>query len=491
MALTVTNTNTISLLNILNKNSLDMANSLKQLATGRKINSGKDNPAGLIAFSKLNDELIAVGASLTNNQRTDSMLTVMDSSIMEIGSLLAEVEALVMASTNTATLSASEIAANQSQIDDALTAIDRIVSTSNFAGKKLLDGSFGIQTAGVSTNANVDNLRVYSRSQSTINTVLTVSRTASAALATGTLATMTGLSTDRTSGTTEIVITGSLGAATVTLASGLTQAQVVTQINLAAAQTGVSAIQTAANVSLNSTTFGTDAFVSVQLLSGGAINSSYGTSLVGDGSTANDIGATSKTSGSDVVVTVNGQTAAADGLDVVYNSSGLSMSFSVGQAFGEGNTASASTNFTVLASGGATFQLGTTSATRQTIGIDSLASYNLAGGNGTSRLSEMKSGGGIDLNSNVSGALNTVREAISDVASIRGRLGGFQKYQVGSAINSLQAAEVGLTEATSIIMDTDFAVVTAKLNREQVLMQASISLLGIANQQSSMILALL
>ena len=490
MALTVTNTNTISLLNILNKNSLNMADALKQLSTGRKINAGKDNPAGLIAFSKLNDELIATQASLTNNQRTDSMLTVMDSSIVEIGNLLNEVESLVMASTNTATLTASEIAANQSQVDDALTAIDRIVSTSNFAGKKLLDGSFGVQTAGVSTNANVDNLRVYSRSQSTSNTVLTVTRTTSAALGTGTLATMTGASTSRTSGTTEVVITGSLGAATVTLASGLTQAQVVTQINLATAQTGVSAIQNAANVSLNSTTFGTDAFVSVQLLSGGTINSTYGTAT-SDGSTANDIGAVSKTSGTDAAVTINGQSAAADGLDVVYNASGLAMSFSLGQSFGEGGTASASTNFTVLASGGATFQLGTTSSTRQTVGIDSLASYNLAGGNGTSRLSEMKSGGSIDLNSNVAGALNSVREAISDVASIRGRLGGFQKYQIGSAISSLQAAEVGLTEATSIIMDTDFAVTTAKLNREQVLMQASISLLGVANQQSSQILSLL
>jgi flagellin len=414
----------------------------------------------------------------------------MDSSIVEIGNLLNEVESLLMASTNSATLSAAEIAANQAQVDDALTAIDRIVSTTNFAGKKLLDGSFGVETAGVSTNSNVDNLRVYSRSQTTSDQVLTVTRTTSAALATGTLANLTGAAASRTSGTTEVVITGSLGAATVTLASGLTQAEVVTQINLATAQTGVSAIQTAANVGLNSTTFGTDAFVSVQVLSGGEVNSTYGTAT-SDGSSANNIAAVAKTAGTDASVTINGQTAAADGLDVVYNANGMSLSFSLGQAFGEGNTAADSTSFTVKASGGATFQLGTTSNTRSTIGVDSLASYNLAGGNGTARMSEMKSGGSIDLRTNVAGALNSVREAISDVASIRGRIGGFQKYQVGSAISSLQAAETGLTEATSVIMDTDFAVATAKLNREQVLIQSSISLLGVANQQSSQILALL
>ena len=49
----------------------------------------------------------------------------------------------------------------------------------------------------------------------------------------------------------------------------------------------------------------------------------------------------------------------------------------------------------------------------------------------------------------------------------------------------------GLTEATSVIMDTDYAFATAKLNREQILIQAGISLLGIANQQAGQILSLL
>jgi len=490
MALTVTNTNTITLLNILNRNSQNQASTLKQLSTGHRINAGKDDPAGLIALSKLNAELTAVNTSLTNNQRTDSILTVADSSIEEIGSLLGQIETLVVASTSDANLTASEIAANQSQIDDALTAIDRIVNTTNFNGKKLLDGTFAVQTAGVSTNTNVSNLRVFSRSQATSDTVLTVTRTASASLATATFATMAGATTSRTSGTTEVVIQGSLGTTTLTLASGLTQAQVVTAINGAKAQTGVSAVQGAASLSLNSTSFGTDSFVSVQLLSGGEVNSTYGTAT-SDSSTANNIQSVSKTSGTDVTATINGQTAGADGLDVVYSASGLSLGFTVSQAFGEGNTASPTTTFTVKAAGGATFQLGTTSSTRQTIGIDSLASFNLGGGNGTVRLSELKSGAAAALKTDPGGALDSVRQAISDVASIRGRIGGFQKFQVGSAINALQAAQTGLGEAASVIGDTDFAVATAKLNREQVLIQAGISLLGVANQQGAQILSLL
>ena len=61
MALTITNTNTITLLNILNKNSAAQSNTLLQLTTGKRINSGKDDPAGLIALANLN----ADNASIT------------------------------------------------------------------------------------------------------------------------------------------------------------------------------------------------------------------------------------------------------------------------------------------------------------------------------------------------------------------------------------------------------------------------------------------
>lgn len=491
MALTVTNTNTILLLNILNRHNAAQQNTLTQLTTGKRINTGRDDPAGLIALSSLNAELTAVNASLTNNQRTDAMLGVADASFGEIASLLSEIETLVVASTSDANLSASEIAANQSQIDDALTAINRIVDTTNFNGKKLLDGTFSIQTAGVATNSYVNNLRVYSRSQSTSNTVLTVDRVASAQLATATFASMGGASTCRTTGSTEVVIQGVLGAASLTIASSLTQAQVVAAINGAKDQTGVSAIQNSGDISLNSTAYGTDAFVSVEVLSGGVINDSYGTAT-DDGDTSNDIQSVTRTSGTDASITVNGQNTGTNGLDVVYSANGLSLEFTLGTDFARGNTgATTSTSFTVLASGGATFQLGTNASTRQTLGIDSLAAYNLGGGNGSVRLSELGSGGSAELSADPATALTSIREAISELAVVRGRIGGFQKYQVGSAINASQAARTGLTAAASVIGDTDYAMATANLNRENVLIQSSIQLLGLINQQTAQILSLL
>ncbi len=490
MSLTVTNTNTISLLNILNQNSVKQSSLLTQLTTGKRINAGKDDPAGLIALSGLNAELSAVNTGIANNQRSNALLTVADSAIGEVSSLLGEIQSLVSASTSSAGLTDSEIAANQSQIDDAISSIDRIVKTANFNGKKLLDGSFSVQNTGFAGNAYVDNLQIFSRSQTTSDTTLTVTRVASAQLASASLGFITG--TARTSGgDSKVSITGTLGTATITLTSGLTQAQIVTTINAAKDQTGVSAIQNATNVKLNSTTYGADAHVSVEVLSGGTINTTYGTAT-SDGSTTNDIQNRSKQAGVDANITINGQTAGTDGLDVNYSANGLSLAFSLDSAFGSGNTsATTSTSFVVKASGGATFQLGTTTDTRATIGIDSFDSSHLGGSNGSSVLAELKSGGSAALRTNAGAALTSIREAIKEVASSQGRIGGFQKFQVESSIRSLQANQQGLTAATSVIGDTDYAVATSELNRQQVLIQSSIQLLGVANQQAAQILSLL
>jgi len=499
MALTVTNTNTIQLLNILNKNSAAQSTTIKQLTTGKRITSGKDDPAGLIALSGLNAELRAVESSLINNQRTDSMLTVADQAIGEISSLLGEIETLIVASSSDSNLTASEIAANQSQIDDALSAIDRIVSTTNFNGKKLLDGSFSIQTTGVDSD-KVGHLRVFSRSQATSDLTLTVNRVTSAQLATVNFQTdSTTVGNLTTSGTTQVAIAGTLGTATVQLVDGLDHTGIAAAINAATDQTGVTAVVStvaagalagAKAINLESTAYGSDAFVSVEVLSGGAVNSPSGTPDNTEGGD-DDFNSAVKTAGVDAVITVNGQATGVDGLDVSYSANGLSLEFTLAEEFGDGTDADEDTTFTVKASGGATFQLGTTASTRATIGLDALATYNLGGGNSSVRLSALKSGGAADLRTDVASALTAVREAIGQIASTRGRVGGFQKFQVGASIASLQAAQNGLSEAASVIGDTDFAVATANLTQQQVLLQAGINLLGVVNQQSAQILALL
>ena len=145
MALTVTNSNTLSLLNILNRTSADQSSTLTRLSTGFKVNRGADDPAGLIAIQSLNAELTGVDAAIANGQRTKSVLGVADGALAEVSSLLTEIEQLAASSTNSGGLSASEIAANQAQIDNAINSIDRMIRTTTFHGKKLLDGQQSIR----------------------------------------------------------------------------------------------------------------------------------------------------------------------------------------------------------------------------------------------------------------------------------------------------------------------------------------------------------
>ena len=137
MALTITNTNTLTLLNIVNRTSNAQSNTLTQLSTGLKINKGSDDPAGMIVMESLRAELTAVNAAIGNNQRADSLLTVADGAMAEVSSLLNEVESLVAASASDGGMSAAERSANQSQIDSALASIDRIINTTRFNGKQL------------------------------------------------------------------------------------------------------------------------------------------------------------------------------------------------------------------------------------------------------------------------------------------------------------------------------------------------------------------
>lgn len=467
MALTITNTNTLSLLNILNRTSQAQSDSLLRLSTGNRINKGSDDPAGLIALRSLQNELTGVNAAIASNQRTNSVLGVADAAMTEIASLLTEIKSLAQSSTNSAGLSGKEIAANQAQIDNAIVAIDRIVRTTEFNGKKLLDGTHAINVSGV-TATEITDIQVFNRNPDSTSTSLAVTVTTAAAQAV-----LTGYATTSATLATTISIQGRLGTALIDIGVGDNLSAVASKINAATAQTGVTASAAGSgggtNLSLTSQEFGTSSFVRVTFISGDTTN--YGNQ---------------NSTGANAVVTVNGQTAAVDGLNVSFASGGVSVSFNLTTAF---NQATGSSSFNVT-TGGATFQLGAGKDTRATIGIDGLFTQQL-GTTADGFLASLKSGGANSLVNDPNQAALIASQASSQLATVQGRLGGFNKFQVQTAINSLSATRKGLEDARSIIGDVDYAEETAELNKQNVLLQAAISLLGLANQQSSQILSLL
>ena len=460
MGLTVTNVNSIKLLGILSQLSNEQSTTLERLSTGFKINNAKDNPAGLIAMRSLDSALTRTNAALSNNQRTNALLDVATSALDEVASLLTQIEELAVASANEDGISADELAANQSQVDEAISAIDKIIQTTEFNGKKLLDGSLGIIVSGVDTSKITD-VQVFRRESNSTSTSITVEVTGAASQAQ-----VTAANTSASSDTT-IIVQGKDGSATIEVAAGENLSSVAAKIDAANAQTGVDAFESGGKLYLRSDDYGEDAFVRVSVISGDTTNflnaEDYGT---------------------DASVTVNGQSAAVDGLDVNYSANGTSISFKLSSTFTSG-----SETFTING-GGATFQLGTESNTRETIGISGLFTAQL-GSASTGYLASLAGGGANNLIDNPNQAVKIVREAIKQVAKVQARLGAFQKFQVETAINQQTATKESLSSAISVVRDADYAEETANLNRQNVLLQSSISLLGLSNQRTSQILALL
>lgn len=462
MGLTLNNVTTLSLLNILNRTSAAQDNVTYQMATGHKINRGADDPAGLLAITSLDSELTAVNAGIQSNQRTDALLGVADGALTQVGSLLEDIQNLANQSSNDAGLTADELAANQAQIDDAIASIDRIVGNTQFNGLKLLDGSLGINTS-VGTAGAITDVKVYSRTAGGDDTTLTVQRVSAASAAAVTSVMTTSASEDTT-----FSVQGKLGTAVVTALSTENVSSVAYKINQAKAQTGVSATVSGTALNLSSTETGADAFVRTKLIEG---------SGVADGSDY----------GIDAVVTVNGQQAAVDGEHVAYTANGMSVSFELGSLT---STVTLTVNGDTSGQSGATFQLGTNSATRATLGIDGMYSAQL--GNATEGyLKSLTSGGANSLLNDPAQAATIARIAASQVSTLQGRIGGFQKFQVRTSLNSLNDTKEALTKARGIIDDVDYAQASAELNRQNILMQSAMSLLGLASQQSAQVLSLL
>ncbi len=461
MAMTVNNVNTLSLLNILNRTTQAQSQIQDRMATGSKINKGSDDPAGLLALTKLDSELTAVNAGISNNQRTDAILGVADGALTEVASLVDEIQRLANESSNDSALSAEELAANQSQIDDALNSIDRIIRNTQFNGRKLLDGSLGV-VGDISNAGALTDVKVFSR-PADASAALVVALDTAASQATVAFMT-TSANADST-----FTVQGKLGAAVISVAAGDDTSDIVTKINQAAGQTGVSAsLSGGVGINLYSQDFGADAFVRTRLIEGDNthILDTY------------DVGV-------DAVVTVNGQATAVDGNSVSYSGGGVSVTFDIG-TLGAGS----STAINVSSEGGATFNLGTDSSTRNTIGIDGMYTYQL-GNNATGYLASLSSGGTNSLLNDPGNAADIARLAAKQVAQLKGRIGGFQKFQVRTSLNSLNETKVGLETVKGVIRDVDYAVESANLNRQNILLQSGIQLLGLANQQSAQVLSLL
>lgn len=473
MSRIVTNVQSLVAQRVLGKQNHDLNQSLTRLSTGLRINSGADDPAGLIASESLRADKVAIGAAIDNARRADNVLSVAEGALVEVNRLLLELQDLIDRSANEAGLSQAEINANQDQIDAILASIDRISNTAEFNGKKLLGGAFDFTTSGADLGTNIADVRVNSAKVPAGS-----SRTVTVDVVTGSqFAYISAVGTGPggvLSAATTIQVRGNYGSEVISFASGTAQADIVAAINSSAQLTGVSATVSGAGnaVYLTSTQYGSDALVSVQVLSG-----SLNTSASSD-------------TGVDGEIVINGTSAHVRGLEASIRTASLAVNLTLDETFGTTDGGSASFAIT---GGGATFSISpeVSLSGMETLGVQSVSTGSL-GGNSVGFLSTLASGSTNDLTTkNYATAQRIVSAAQEQVSTLRGRLGAFQKNTLQTAVNSLLIALENTSAAESAIRETDFAETTSALTRAQILVNSSTQTLRLANAQPQSVLALL
>jgi len=485
-----TNVAAIQALGRLRQNNDDLAVRLERLSTGLRINRGKDDPAGLIASETLRGEIHGIQQSIVNSTRALNVINTAEGSLNEVSSLLLNIRDLLVSTANEGALTSEEVSANQLEIDNLLSSIDRIANNTTFGGKKLIDGSraYALSSLNVAAGGGTVNdiaaVSVYSaRVPENGTRAVVVQVTASAETAQVSFAGGGPLGGASVTSATTVEIAGKTGTEILSFANSATMSEIKTAINDIKNVTGVSAIvvTTADGASpsalqINSTTYGTDSFVTVKAISGDFI-------------VAGNNGSTTTDAGVDAGVLINGQQASSSGLRADLRSGGLDLRVYLTPTFAQ----IASQSSFNITGGGSTFQLtaDVTPVGQVSVGFDSASTANL-GNAVVGYLSTLKSGGTNQVSQgNYIAAQGILDEAINQVAVFRGRLGSLSKNQLETNINSQQISLENVTSSESAVRDADIAHEVAALTRSQILVQSTQSVLQIAVNAPSAVLSLL
>lgn len=483
----------------LNTSQAGLATALQRLSSGLRINSARDDAAGLAISQRLTSQINGLNQAIRNANDGISLAQTAEGALGESGNILQRIRQLAIQSANDSN-SAADRKALQAEVSQLVSELNRIANTTTFNGKKILDGSFTAQKFQVGADANqtIDVTIADGRATalgnfaySSTNDVATfgieVATAASATLAQNNFKAQA------------VSINGSLGQATIpaaTLVAGSTARSIAQEVNNVTGSTGVTATaRTTATISTLSAA-GTFTF-----------------NLYGQNTTAVQISAT-VTSTADLTQlrdAINAQT----GLTGI-TAEGTGASLTLVQAEGY-NIALEN----VLGTGTATFNLTGNEGAAITLGAAAGTDSSTVGGQVTFNsenafsLSSSIAGaaGGLfgsaaAANAGVTGTLSSVGTvtistqlganaalavldaAIQKLTAIRADLGAVQN-RFGSTIANLSTTSENLEAARSRVRDADFAAETAALTRGQILQQAGTAILAQANALPNGVLALL
>ncbi len=456
--------------NSVSQTNYEIGKSMNRLSKGLRIADASDDPAGLNSSELFRAQLSSMDQAMRNNNEALNYAKTAENGLGEMNKLLSDARSLAVASGNSATLTATQLSANQDQLNSIVSSINRIAGSVTYSGRKLLDGSAGVTTQ-VSNGSKVSGFSFGGTANTTTITqsgMITINQTVAA-----TAATYTSTSTLSTG----VVTTGNvaLNGVQFTLAAGSSLASVAAQFNAASGQTGVTAAVGTNNIVFTQTQTGTNRSVNFTDQNG-SLSTAANTQARAVGV---DATATISVGGQSVLFTGGQQ--GADGL-TLQDINGNKLNITSG-----GNTVNTQLLGQVVAAD-STFQIGFERTTTANLALRNMSAGQLGSG--------VVSGltvNNLDVTTSTGAqnALAVLDKAIDEVSQMRGRIGNFQRNVVETQQRSLSSMRENLANSESSIRDLDVASEMTSYTKFQVMQQAGLSILGQANQQGQSVLSLL
>ena len=509
MSVINTNTSALSAQNSLRVTGLNQATAMERLSSGIRINSAKDDAAGLAISTRMTANIRGISAAIRNANDGISLTQTAEGSLSSIGDNLQRIRELAVQSANTGN-NASDRAALNNEAAQLISEIDRVANNTTFNGIKLLDGTYKDQS-----------LQVGAGNESNDRIALSIGDATTPRLGAATTASLQGLAiTDGSK-----IVTGALtinaynvGATTsdgvsVALSEGSAISK-ANAINAIASRTGVVASAKATSVTFNAIGVATPADRDFKFLLNGVVVSGRVEGENSNVGSASNISAainaqTSKTGVyAEVGLTGNYTLTAADGRNIVLSTDTASMlkadGFDPALAVEDPLPANydpaswGSTGINVVSRGtsGSADNLYVSTDSLQGItlgGVDAVAEkLGLDADSYTASSSSGSGVGSVNLNTSTGSqsALTTLDRAINVITDMRAAMGAYQNRLI-AAISNLENTSMNLSASRSRILDTDYAKETTNLAKAQIIQQAATAMLAQANQSAQSVLALL
>lgn len=478
---TTVNTNVMSLNAQRNLTRSDgmLQTALQRLSSGLRINSARDDAAGLAIANRFTTQIRGLNQAVRNANDGISLAQTSESALDELTNNLQRIRELAVQSAN-ATNSASDRSALDQEVQQRIAEINRIASQTSFNGQKVLDGTFG--SAQFQVGANVgETITVNLTTGMRADQIGQIATETSGAMGTGAIS----------DGGVTIAVGGaaavSIGASTAGTGAGQTADSAfskVTAINNAGVG-GLTATATNTSSEVFSTIDGSSATTASTYnlsLNGVDIYTGTGNVAVGASLTVADVagqinlfstqtGVSATVSGTSLVLT------AADGRNIDADETITLGTSATGTGMAAAQEAVLRGTITMSA------------AENITLGGADLAQLNFSG---TSIAVDANTISTLDVLSvtNSETAIQRTDAALTSVSALRSQLGAVQN-RFESTIVNLQTVSENLQASRSRILDADFAAETAALTKAQILQQAGVAVLAQANAVPQTVLGLL